>query len=51
MVLHARSVSFTHPVSGKRLTFETAIPDLFTRLVGNVPNAFTAHLNDGIGGL
>jgi tRNA pseudouridine32 synthase/23S rRNA pseudouridine746 synthase len=36
MALHARSISFTHPVSHKRLTFATAIPDHFTRLVGTV---------------
>jgi tRNA pseudouridine32 synthase/23S rRNA pseudouridine746 synthase len=36
LALHARSISFTHPVSGKRLTFETGIPDFITRLVGNI---------------
>ncbi len=36
LALHARSLSFTHPVSGKRLTFETGIPDYFTRLVGSI---------------
>ncbi|WP_306537374.1 RluA family pseudouridine synthase [Geobacter sp.] len=36
LALHARSLSFTHPVSGKRLTFETPIPDYFTRLVGSI---------------
>jgi tRNA pseudouridine32 synthase/23S rRNA pseudouridine746 synthase/23S rRNA pseudouridine1911/1915/1917 synthase len=36
LALHARSISFTHPVSGKRLTFETSIPVFFTRLVGNI---------------
>ena len=36
LALHARSISFTHPVSGKRLTFETGIPDFFTRLVGKM---------------
>jgi tRNA pseudouridine32 synthase / 23S rRNA pseudouridine746 synthase len=36
LALHARSISFTHPVSGRRLTFETAIPELFTRLVGSL---------------
>lgn len=34
LALHAKSVSFTHPVSGKRLTFETGIPDFFSRLIG-----------------
>jgi tRNA pseudouridine32 synthase/23S rRNA pseudouridine746 synthase/23S rRNA pseudouridine1911/1915/1917 synthase len=36
LALHARSISFTHPVSGKRLTFETGIPDFLTRLVGKI---------------
>ena len=36
LALHARSLSFTHPVSGRRLTFATSIPDFFIRLVGNV---------------
>jgi len=36
LALHARSLSFTHPVSGRRLTFETGIPDYFTRLVGKI---------------
>jgi tRNA pseudouridine32 synthase/23S rRNA pseudouridine746 synthase/23S rRNA pseudouridine1911/1915/1917 synthase len=36
MALHARSISFTHPVSGKRLTIATGIPDFFTRLVGKI---------------
>ena len=51
LALHARSISFTHPVSGKRLSFETAIPDLFTRLVGNIPDTFAANLDDGTRGL
>jgi tRNA pseudouridine32 synthase/23S rRNA pseudouridine746 synthase len=36
LALHARSISFTHPVSGKRLSFETGIPVFFTRLVGKI---------------
>jgi tRNA pseudouridine32 synthase/23S rRNA pseudouridine746 synthase/23S rRNA pseudouridine1911/1915/1917 synthase len=36
LALHARSISFTHPVNGKRLTFETGMPDFFTRLVGKL---------------
>jgi tRNA pseudouridine32 synthase/23S rRNA pseudouridine746 synthase len=34
LALHARSITFTHPVNGKRLHFETPVPALFTRLVG-----------------
>ena len=34
LALHARSISFTHPVSGQRLGFETRIPPLFAKLVG-----------------
>jgi tRNA pseudouridine32 synthase / 23S rRNA pseudouridine746 synthase len=36
LALHARSLSFTHPASGKRLTFETGVPDFFTRLMGKI---------------
>jgi len=36
LALHARSISFTHPVNGKRLTFETVVPELFTRLMGKI---------------
>ena len=36
LALHARSISFTHPVNGKRLTFETGIPEFFIRLVGKI---------------
>lgn len=36
LALHARSISFTHPVNGRRLFFETGIPEFFTRLVGKI---------------
>jgi RluA family pseudouridine synthase len=36
MALHARSISFTHPFSGKKLTFEADVPDFFTTLVGRI---------------
>ena len=36
LALHARSITFTHPVSGKTLFFETEIPGYFTRLVGTI---------------
>jgi 23S rRNA pseudouridine1911/1915/1917 synthase len=34
MALHARSISFKHPFSGKHLTFESRVPEFFTKLVG-----------------
>jgi tRNA pseudouridine32 synthase/23S rRNA pseudouridine746 synthase/23S rRNA pseudouridine1911/1915/1917 synthase len=34
LALHAKSLSCAHPVSGKQLFFETAIPEYFIRLVG-----------------
>jgi tRNA pseudouridine32 synthase / 23S rRNA pseudouridine746 synthase len=34
LALHARALSFTHPVSGERLSFATGIPESFTRLIG-----------------
>jgi len=36
LALHSRSLSFTHPVNGKRLTFETGAPEFFSRLVGRI---------------
>jgi RluA family pseudouridine synthase len=36
LALHAKSISFTHPVNGKRLFFETGVPDFFTRLAGKI---------------
>lgn len=39
LALHARSISFQHPKSGKRMTFETGIPDRFIRLVGTIEEA------------
>lgn len=33
LALHAKSISFTHPVTGKRLTFETGFPEYFNTLV------------------
>lgn len=36
LALHARSISFQHPSSGKRLTFETKVPGYFNQLVGSV---------------
>ncbi len=32
LALHAKSISFTHPISGKRLTFDTGFPEYFNRL-------------------
>ncbi|MBE0427269.1 MAG: RluA family pseudouridine synthase [Nitrospirae bacterium] len=33
LALHAKSISFSHPSSGKRLTFETGFPEYFNKLV------------------
>jgi tRNA pseudouridine32 synthase/23S rRNA pseudouridine746 synthase/23S rRNA pseudouridine1911/1915/1917 synthase len=35
LALHARSLSFRHPVSGAALTFEAEAPSYFTELVGS----------------
>jgi tRNA pseudouridine32 synthase/23S rRNA pseudouridine746 synthase len=34
LALHACSISFMHPISGKQLTFSSPMPDFFTRLIG-----------------
>jgi len=36
LALHARWISFKHPYSGKRVTFETTVPVYFNQLVGSV---------------
>lgn len=36
LALHATSISFTHPFSGKQVTFETIVPPYFSRLVGSL---------------
>ena len=39
LALHATSISFTHPYSGKQVTFETIVPPYFSRLVGSLQQA------------
>ncbi len=34
LALHARTISFLHPFNGKRMTFDTGIPDEFLRMLG-----------------
>jgi RluA family pseudouridine synthase len=41
LALHATSISFTHPFSGKPVTFETTVPRYFSRLVGSLHKAET----------
>jgi 23S rRNA-/tRNA-specific pseudouridylate synthase len=36
LALHGRSISFTHPFSGKQLTFEAEVPSYFRKLVGRM---------------
>lgn len=36
LALHARSISFTHPFSGQRLTFAAKVPAYFHKLVGGI---------------
>jgi 23S rRNA pseudouridine1911/1915/1917 synthase len=36
MALHARSISFRHPFSGKQLAFESPVPAFFIQLVGRI---------------
>ncbi|MDO8302269.1 MAG: RluA family pseudouridine synthase [Sedimentisphaerales bacterium] len=35
LALHARSISFKHPASGKQMTFEANVPSYFVKLIGN----------------
>lgn len=34
LALHSQAISFTHPFNGKRMTFETDVPEYFHALVG-----------------
>ncbi len=36
MALHARSIAFKHPFTGKELAFESPVPEIFTSLVGAI---------------
>lgn len=36
LALHATSISFAHPFSGKQVTFETTVPRYFSSLVGSL---------------
>jgi len=36
LALHARSISFTHPFSGQRMTFAAKVPPCFRKLVGSI---------------
>jgi RluA family pseudouridine synthase len=37
LALHARTISFKHPASGKRLTFSARVPGHLSNLVGGIP--------------
>jgi len=36
LALHAQSLSFKHPFSGKQVTFETSVPGYFSKLIGGM---------------
>jgi tRNA pseudouridine32 synthase/23S rRNA pseudouridine746 synthase/23S rRNA pseudouridine1911/1915/1917 synthase len=36
LALHSKSISFRHPFTGERLTFETKVPEYFNKLVGRL---------------
>jgi 23S rRNA pseudouridine1911/1915/1917 synthase len=43
MALHARSLSFKHPFSGRQLTFESEVPKFFATLVGRMDLRVIPH--------
>jgi RluA family pseudouridine synthase len=44
LALHAESISFRHPISGRQLTFAAKVPAYFHKLVGNTdPFAFSVR--------
>ena len=46
LALHAHSLSFTHPVTGERLTFKTNAPAYFNQLVGNLESRPHGFIED-----
>ena len=36
LALHARTLSFTHPFNGRRMTFDTGMPEDFVRLLAKL---------------
>jgi RluA family pseudouridine synthase len=42
IALHALSISFKHPISGKECFFETKVPEYFNRLVGGMKESQVA---------
>jgi tRNA pseudouridine32 synthase/23S rRNA pseudouridine746 synthase/23S rRNA pseudouridine1911/1915/1917 synthase len=36
LALHARSLSFTHPFNGRRMSFDTGVPEDFVRMLGKM---------------
>jgi tRNA pseudouridine32 synthase/23S rRNA pseudouridine746 synthase/23S rRNA pseudouridine1911/1915/1917 synthase len=34
LALHARTISFLHPFNGRRMKFDTGIPEDFVRMLG-----------------
>ena len=36
LALHARAISFKHPISGKQLVFSAKVPGYFSKLVGSI---------------
>lgn len=49
MALHARSISFKHPFSGKQLRFESEVPEFFSTLVGRIERRITPLHGAGAG--
>ncbi|MBI5251618.1 MAG: RluA family pseudouridine synthase [Desulfomonile tiedjei] len=46
LALHAISISFTHPFSGKQLTFETRVPAYIKQLVGSLDHVDAEQTTD-----
>jgi 23S rRNA-/tRNA-specific pseudouridylate synthase len=47
LALHARSICFTHPATGERLTLEAKAPPYFDALIGNLEEALAAPRGGG----
>ena len=45
LALHSRSISFLHPFSGQRMTFEAPVPEYFSKLVGVLPDISASNVD------
>jgi RluA family pseudouridine synthase len=48
LALHSKSISFKHPASGERMTFEAKVPDYFNKLIDNIQDTVDSGVASSI---